>query len=41
MLSRFPLDSLFEERAVLLGRIGRHRSALELYVRQVRYPGYG
>ncbi|KAL4237860.1 Vam6/Vps39-like protein [Mactra antiquata] len=32
LLPRFPLDGFFEERAILLGRLGRHEQALGLYV---------
>nr|CAG4715111.1 unnamed protein product [Naegleria fowleri] len=32
MLSRFPFDSLYEERAILLSRINRHSQALTIYV---------
>ncbi|KAI7867673.1 CNH domain-containing protein [Spinellus fusiger] len=32
ILSRLPLDDLFEERAVLLSRIGQHDQALDIYV---------
>ncbi|XP_033733768.1 LOW QUALITY PROTEIN: vam6/Vps39-like protein [Pecten maximus] len=32
LLTRFPLDSFYEERAILLGRLGRHELALGIYV---------
>lgn len=32
LLPRFPMDGFFEERAILLGRLGRHEAALGLYV---------
>ncbi|XP_060583141.1 vam6/Vps39-like protein [Ruditapes philippinarum] len=32
LLPRFPLNEFFEERAILLGRLGRHEVALGLYV---------
>jgi len=32
MLSKFPFDSLFEERAILLSKINRHSQALTIYV---------
>ncbi|KJE91752.1 vesicle fusion protein, variant [Capsaspora owczarzaki ATCC 30864] len=32
MLSRFPTDDLYEERALLLGRLNRHEQALNIYV---------
>jgi len=32
VLSKFPYDCLFEERAVLLGRGGKHREALIVYI---------
>ena len=31
VLQKFPSDCLFEERAILLGRGGRHREALVVY----------
>ncbi|XP_071480649.1 vam6/Vps39-like protein [Diadema antillarum] len=31
LLTRFPFDSFFEERALLLGRLGRHEQALAVY----------
>lgn len=33
VLMNFPTDSLLEERAVILGRLGRHEQALAIYVR--------
>ncbi|XP_053393314.1 vam6/Vps39-like protein [Mercenaria mercenaria] len=32
LLPRFPMNEFFEERAILLGRLGRHEVALALYV---------
>ncbi|OBZ90217.1 Vam6/Vps39-like protein [Choanephora cucurbitarum] len=32
ILSRLPMDGLFEERAILLSRIGQHDQALDIYV---------
>ncbi|KAL3874849.1 hypothetical protein ACJMK2_037811 [Sinanodonta woodiana] len=32
LLTRFPMDGFFEERAILLGRLGRHEQALGIYV---------
>lgn len=32
LLSKFPLDDLFEERALLLAKLGQHESALGIYV---------
>jgi tetratricopeptide (TPR) repeat protein len=32
LLSKFPLDDLFEERALLLAKLGQHESALSIYV---------
>lgn len=32
MILHFPNDSLFEERAVILGKLGRHEQALAIYV---------
>lgn len=32
LLPRFPMNGFFEERAILLGRLGRHEAALGLYV---------
>lgn len=33
ILSSFPTDSLLEERAIILGRLGKHEEALNIYVR--------
>lgn len=33
ILSSFPTDSLLEERAIILGRLGKHEQALTIYVR--------
>lgn len=32
VLLHFPTDSLFEERAVVLGKLGRHEQALTIYI---------
>lgn len=32
VILHFPVDSLFEERAVILGKLGRHEQALAIYV---------
>ncbi|XP_053398739.1 vam6/Vps39-like protein [Mercenaria mercenaria] len=32
VLGRLPLDSFFEERAILLGKMGKHEKALGIYV---------
>ncbi|XP_064600177.1 vam6/Vps39-like protein [Liolophura sinensis] len=32
LLTHFPLDGFYEERAILLGRLGRHSQALGIYV---------
>ncbi|KAJ5072391.1 cnh domain containing [Anaeramoeba ignava] len=32
MLSRFPQDDLFEEKALLLSRLNQHEKALEIYI---------
>jgi len=36
LLGMLPSDDLFEARAILLGKLGRHDSALELYVYRLR-----
>jgi len=36
LLGVLPSDDLFETRAILLGRLGRHDSALEIYVYRLR-----
>lgn len=33
ILSNFPTDNLLEERAIILGRLGKHEQALTIYVR--------
>ncbi|KAK3242662.1 hypothetical protein CYMTET_47648, partial [Cymbomonas tetramitiformis] len=38
MLSRFPVDGLYKERALLLSRIQRHKSALFIYVHKLNSP---
>lgn len=35
LLKRLPNDALFEERAILLGKINQHHLALSLYVHKV------
>jgi Vam6/Vps39-like protein vacuolar protein sorting-associated protein 39 len=35
MLSRFPHSDLFEERAILLSKIGQHEAALEIYAHRL------
>ncbi|EFN80720.1 vam6/Vps39-like protein isoform X2 [Harpegnathos saltator] len=32
ILVHFPFDSLFEERAIILGRLGRHQQAISIYI---------
>ncbi|KAI8366276.1 CNH domain-containing protein [Choanephora cucurbitarum] len=39
ILSRLPMDGLFEERAILLSRIGQHDQALDIYVYKLRNYG--
>ncbi|KAI8331468.1 CNH domain-containing protein [Blakeslea trispora] len=36
ILSRLPMDDLFEERAILLSRIGQHDQALDIYVYKLK-----
>ncbi|KAG0036291.1 Vam6/Vps39-like protein [Podila clonocystis] len=36
ILSRLPVDSCYEERAILLSRIGQHDQALNIYVHKLR-----
>ncbi|KAI8335046.1 vacuolar sorting protein 39 domain 2-domain-containing protein [Chlamydoabsidia padenii] len=36
ILSRLPMDDLYEERAVLLSRIGQHDKALDIYVYKLK-----
>ncbi|KAL9656228.1 hypothetical protein ABK040_007843 [Willaertia magna] len=36
MLSKFPFDSLYEERAILLSKINRHSQALTIYVTKIQ-----
>jgi hypothetical protein len=36
MLSRFPFDALYEERALLLSRIGQHDQVLNIYAHRLR-----
>lgn len=35
LLKRLPADALYEERAVLLGKMNQHQLALSLYVHKV------
>lgn len=35
MLGRLPSEDLYEVRAILLGRLGRHEGALQIYVYQL------
>ncbi|KAK3093225.1 hypothetical protein FSP39_012933 [Pinctada imbricata] len=32
LLTRFPMNGFYEERAILLGRLGRHEQALGIYI---------
>ncbi|KAG0198890.1 Vam6/Vps39-like protein [Mortierella sp. GBA30] len=36
ILSRLPIDSCYEERAILLSRIGQHDQALNIYVHKLK-----
>ncbi|KAG8988483.1 Vacuolar morphogenesis protein 6 [Tulasnella sp. JGI-2019a] len=36
VFSRLPSDDLFEARAILLGRLGKHEAALEIYVNRLQ-----
>lgn len=38
LLKRLPADALYEERAILLGKLNQHELALSLYVHKVM-PG--
>ncbi|KAJ4791315.1 Vam6/Vps39-like protein [Rhynchospora pubera] len=38
LLKRLPNDALFEERAILLGKINQHHLALSLYVHKLKSP---
>ncbi|PKA52200.1 hypothetical protein AXF42_Ash010096 [Apostasia shenzhenica] len=38
LLKRFPFDALFEERAILLGKINQHQLALSIYVNKLHSP---
>ncbi|ESP01601.1 hypothetical protein LOTGIDRAFT_200189, partial [Lottia gigantea] len=38
LLTRFPLDGFYEERAILLGRLGRHEQALGIYIHVLHDP---
>eukprot|EP00268_Persea_americana_P059626 TRINITY_DN733_c0_g1_i6.p1 TRINITY_DN733_c0_g1~~TRINITY_DN733_c0_g1_i6.p1 ORF type:complete len:643 (+),score=114.20 TRINITY_DN733_c0_g1_i6:1169-3097(+) len=38
VLKRLPSDALFEERAILLGKINQHQLALSLYVHKLHLP---
>jgi len=35
LLKRLPQDALYEERAILLGKMNQHELALSLYVHKV------
>lgn len=35
ILIHFPTDQLLEERAIILGRLGKHEEALAIYVRAI------
>lgn len=39
LLVHFPYNSLFEERAVLMGKLGRHEQALAIYTHVLKDPG--
>ncbi|KAJ3428181.1 cnh domain containing [Anaeramoeba flamelloides] len=36
ILTNFPMDDLFEERAILLSRINQHEQALEIYINKLK-----
>lgn len=36
LLGRLPADSMFEARALLLGRLGQHEGALQIYVNRLK-----
>ncbi|EJU04986.1 hypothetical protein DACRYDRAFT_98725 [Dacryopinax primogenitus] len=36
LLARLPLDGLYEARALLLGRLGRHEGALQIYLNRLQ-----
>jgi len=38
VLVRFPYDDFFEERAILMGKIGHHEQALAIYVHVLKDP---
>ncbi|OAY77566.1 Vam6/Vps39-like protein [Ananas comosus] len=38
LLKRLPQDALFEERAILLGKLNQHHLALSLYVHKLHLP---
>ncbi|GAB2231839.1 hypothetical protein Droror1_Dr00010855 [Drosera rotundifolia] len=38
LLKRLPLDALYEERAILLGKMNQHELALSLYVHKLHVP---
>ncbi|XP_072972128.1 vacuolar sorting protein 39 [Typha angustifolia] len=38
LLKRLPSDALFEERAILLGKLNQHHLALSLYVHKLQLP---
>lgn len=37
LLKRLPSDALYEERAILLGKMNQHELALSIYVHKVLY----
>ncbi|XP_059173340.1 vam6/Vps39-like protein [Physella acuta] len=39
LLTRFPTDGFHEERAILLGRLGRHEQALSIYIHTLKDIG--
>jgi hypothetical protein len=36
ILGRLPSEEIYEVRAILLGRLGRHEGALAIYVNQLK-----
>lgn len=38
LMAHFPTDGMFEERAILLGKLGRHEEALAIYVHILKDP---
>jgi tetratricopeptide (TPR) repeat protein len=39
LLKRLPSDALYEERAILLGKMNQHELALSIYVHKLHVPG--